>query len=352
LSRSKRKWDHIHLALATGHERHAGFDDISFIHQSLPNSSLEQVNLNTKIGELFLSSPIFINAMTGGGGERTFEINRNFAIAAKESGVAIAVGSQMSALRDSAERKTYEIVRKEYQNGIIIGNLGSEATVDEAKAAIEMLEANALQIHLNIVQELAMPEGDRDFRFALERIEKIVSNVDVPVIIKEVGFGMNRETVAKLQSVGISAVDIGGFGGTNFAKIENERRTNSLAFFNEWGIPTTVAIVEANETATGISVIASGGIQTSFDIAKSIALGADAAGMAGFFLKILMKEGIDALIKEIKMLHQELAIIMTALGAKNIFALQHVPLIISGKTHHWLHERNISTKKFSHRNIN
>lgn len=351
MNRSKRKWEHIHLALTTGQERLAGFDDISFIHQSLPNSSLEQVNLNTKIGELLLSSPIFINAMTGGGGERTLEINRNLAIAARETGIALSVGSQMSALKDSAERKTYEIVRKEYKDGIIISNLGSEATVDEAKAAIEMLEANALQIHLNVVQELAMPEGDRDFRFALERIERIASDVNVPVIIKEVGFGMNRETVAKLQSVGISAVDIGGFGGTNFAKIENERRTNSLAIFNKWGIPTTVAIVEANETATGISVIASGGIQSCLDIAKSIALGADAAGMAGFFLKILIKEGIDDLIAEINMLHQELAMMMTALGAKNIFALQHVPLIISGKTHHWLNERNINTKKFSHRNI-
>lgn len=339
------------MALATGQERLTGLDDITFIHQSLPNTNLEQANLHSKIGELFLSSPIFINAMTGGGGERTLEINKNLAIAAKETGIAISVGSQMSALKDANERKTYEVVRNEYPDGVIIGNIGSEATVDDAKAAIEMLEANALQVHLNVVQELVMPEGDRDFRHALERIEKMVASVHVPIIVKEVGFGMNKETVTKLHSVGVSAVDVGGFGGTNFGKIENERRASSLAFFNEWGIPTSISIAEAKGAGTYCSILASGGIQTSLDIAKAIALGADAAGVAGYFLKILTKEGIAALITEIHTLHKELTMIMTALGAKNILELQHAPIIISGKTHHWLTERNINTKLYSQRSI-
>ncbi|MFO1444595.1 type 2 isopentenyl-diphosphate Delta-isomerase [Bacillus sp. Bva_UNVM-123] len=351
MSRSKRKWDHIQLALSTGQGRQAGFDDIAFIHQSLPNSALDEANISTKIGELYLSSPFFINAMTGGGGERTLQVNENLAIAAKETGLAISLGSQMSALKDPSERKTYDIVRKVYPKGLIIGNLGSEANVDQAKAAIEMIEADALQIHLNVVQELAMPEGDRDFRFALKRIEKIASCVNTPIIVKEVGFGMSMDTVAKLQSVGVAAVDIGGYGGTNFAKIENERRASSLPFFDEWGIPTPIAIVEAKEASTNMSVFASGGIQSSLDIAKSIALGADAAGVAGFFLKILIKEGIEALIEEIKTIQHELALIMTALGAKSIADLQQVPMIISGKTHHWLSERSIDTKKFSQRKI-
>lgn len=351
MSRAKRKWDHIQLALATGQERVTGLDDITFIHQSLPNSSVEQVDLHSEIGELSLSSPIFINAMTGGGGERTLEINRNIAIAAKETGVAISVGSQMSALKDPNERKTYEVVRKEYPEGVIIGNLGSEATVEQALAAIEMLEANALQIHLNVVQELVMPEGDRDFRNALERIEKIINNVHVPIIVKEVGFGMNKETVEKLHTVGVSAVDVGGFGGTNFGKIENERRISSLDFFNDWGIPTSISIVEAKGAHPNVSVLASGGIQTSLDIAKAIALGADAAGIAGFFLKILMKQGIEGLIKKIESIHEELSMIMTALGAKNILELKQAPVIISGNTHHWLTERNVNTKMYSQRKI-
>ena len=351
VSRSKRKWDHIQLALTTGKKRLTGFDDITFIHQSMPHTSLDQATLNVKIGELSLSSPIFINGMTGGGGEPTLRINRELAIAAKEMGMAMAVGSQMSALKDSTERKSYEVVRKEYPKGIIIGNLGSEATVDQAKAAIDMIEANALQIHLNVVQELTMPEGDRDFRSALHRIEAIVQHTNVPIIVKEVGFGMSRETLLMLCSIGVSAVDIGGFGGTNFAKIENERRNRELSIFNDWGIPTAVSIVEAKESTKNVSIIGSGGIQTSLDIAKAIALGAEAVGMAGFVLNILMNKGIDALMEELQIIHNEIKMIMTAIGASNVIELQQAPLIISGKTHHWLNERNIDTKKYSQRMI-
>ena len=131
--------------------------------------------LDTKIGELSLSSPIFINAMTGGGGDRTKKINQELAIVANEFGLAMAVGSQMSAIRSPEEAETYRVVRKENSNGIIIGNLGSEASLDDAKRAIDMVEANALQIHLNVIQELTMPEGDRDFSGALKRIEEIIS---------------------------------------------------------------------------------------------------------------------------------------------------------------------------------
>ncbi|WP_396229734.1 type 2 isopentenyl-diphosphate Delta-isomerase [Cytobacillus sp.] len=349
MSRSKRKWDHIRLALATGQERKAGFEDITFIHQSLPNISLEQVKLDTRIGELSVSSPIFINAMTGGGGDRTKEINRDLAMAAKELEMAISVGSQMSALKDPTEVESYQVIRQAYPNGIIIGNLGSEATIDQAKTAVEMIEANALQIHLNVVQELTMPEGDRNFCSALKRIEDIVKSLSVPIIVKEVGFGMNKETVTKLLSIGVSAVDVGGFGGTNFAKIENNRRESAFSFFNDWGIPTTVSIAEAKAAGRGVSVIGSGGVQNSLDIAKAIALGADAVGVAGYFLKILMKERVEALVKELHLIHGEIAMMMTALGARNILELQQVPIIISGNTHHWLSERSIDTKQYSQR---
>ncbi len=349
VSRSKRKWDHIRLALATGQERNAGFEDITFIHQSLPNTSLEQVKLDTKIGELSVSSPIFINAMTGGGGTRTLEINRDLAFAAKELGMAISVGSQMSALKDPAESESYRVIRTTYPDGIVIGNLGSEATIDQAKTAVDMIEANALQIHLNVVQELTMPEGDRNFCSALTRIEDIVKSLNVPIIVKEVGFGMNKEAVSRLLSIGVSAVDVGGYGGTNFAKIENNRRENAFSFFNDWGISTTVSIAEAKAAGKELSVLGSGGVQNSLDIAKAIALGADAVGVAGYFLKILMKEGVDALIEELHLIHGEITMMMTALGVRTIKELQLVPIIISGKTHHWLNERNIDTKQYSQR---
>ncbi|MCL6571340.1 MAG: type 2 isopentenyl-diphosphate Delta-isomerase [Bacillus sp. (in: Bacteria)] len=351
MSRSERKWDHIRFALQNRQEHSSAFDDIKFIHQSLPNISVSDVQLEMGIGELYLGSPIFINAMTGGGGEKTYKINKELAIVAKNTGLAMAVGSQMSAIKDKSERYTYEIVRKENPTGVIIANLGSEATPDHANAAIEMIEANALQIHLNVIQELTMPEGDRDFSGVLKRIESIVKVVDVPVIVKEVGFGMCKEMVESLASIGATAVDVGGSGGTNFAEIENKRREQTLSFFNNWGIPTPITIIEAASISNKNFIIGSGGFLTGHDIAKGIAIGANAIGMAGFFLGILVEKGIEALQEEIDTLHKELIMIMTALGAKSIADLKNTPLIISGDTYHWLNQRGIDTKKYSQRSI-
>lgn len=349
MTRAKRKWEHIKYALLETEKNSHGFSDVSFVHQSIPNLALKDITLEHCIGELSLSSPIFINAMTGGGGSRTTAINGQLATLASELGLGMAVGSQMAALKDSTERLSYQIVRKENPSGIIFANLGSEATVEQAKLAVEMIEANAIQIHLNVVQEITMPEGDRDFSGALKRIENIVNAVNIPVIVKEVGFGMSKECVEKLQSIGIYAVDIGGFGGTNFASIENARREETLSFFNDWGIPTTISIVEAKSSAPSLAVFATGGIHNSLDVAKSIALGADAVGMAGFFLKHLLQNGLEATIDKTRKLNDDLKYIMLALGAQNTRALQASPLIISGYTHHWLNERGINTKRYSQR---
>jgi isopentenyl-diphosphate Delta-isomerase len=349
VSRAKRKIEHIRYALSTGQNRFHGFEDITFIHQSLPETSIAQIDMRTKIGELELSSPIFINAMTGGGGKETLNINHDLAVAAYECNIPIAVGSQMSALKDKNERETYEVVRKVNKRGLVFANLGSEATVEQAKEAVEMIEADGLQIHLNAIQELVMPEGDRDFTGALKRIEKIVSSLPVPVIVKEVGFGISRETAKMLSDIGVAAIDVGGFGGTNFAHIENKRRSNLLSYFNDWGIPTTVSIVEVSQSVSNLSVIGSGGIQNALDVAKAIALGSSAVAFAGYFLKILVEHGVEALIQEIQAIKHDLQLIMTALGAKNISELQTVPLIIKGDTYHWLNERGFDTKKYSNR---
>jgi isopentenyl-diphosphate Delta-isomerase len=347
MSRANRKWDHIKYALQESQQNSSGFSDVTLIHQSLPNLALQDITLNHCVGELLFSSPIFINAMTGGGGSETTTINGNLAIIARELGLSMAVGSQMSALKDPAEKNSYEIVRKENPRGIIFANLGSETDVNQAKSAVEMIEANAIQIHLNVVQEITMPEGDRNFHGALRRIEELVKELTVPVIVKEVGFGMSMETVKQLQSIGVSAIDVGGMGGTNFAAIENERRDESLSFFNDWGIPTAISIAEAKSVPTSVAILASGGIKNSIDVVKSIALGADAVGMAGFFLKLLLERGIEETIVKARQLHNEIRYMMLALGAPNIKSLQTVPLIISGHTHHWLNERGVNTKKYS-----
>ncbi|MDP4161855.1 MAG: type 2 isopentenyl-diphosphate Delta-isomerase [Bacillota bacterium] len=349
MSRSKRKIDHIRYALEEDMINQSAFEDIKFIHCSLPNSKVADVRLDNKLGELLISSPLFINAMTGGGGEKTYRINKDLAMAAKRTGLAMAVGSQMAAIRDPQERKTYEIVRRENPDGIILANLGSEASPEHAKEAIDMVRADALQIHLNVIQELTMPEGDRDFTDALKRIERIVNQIQVPVIVKETGFGMSKETVSILSSIGVSYVDISGFGGTNFAKIENRRREHPFPFFDQWGIPTAISILEATHFFPTISVIGSGGIHSSLDIAKGLASGANAIGMAGPLLRILNQSGLEGLVSHIDKLHEELTFIMAALGALTIPELQKIPIMISGNTFHWLEQRGIDTKLYCSR---
>jgi isopentenyl-diphosphate delta-isomerase len=347
MSRAKRKIEHIQHALSTADQGASGFDDITFVHQSLPDIRMNDIHLHTTLGELLLSSPFFINAMTGGGGQKTLEINKGLAEAAKHCRMAMAVGSQMAALKDDKQRETFEIVRKVNKDGIIFANIGSEATVDDAKRAVEMIEADGLQIHLNAVQELVMPEGDRDFTGALLRIEQIVQTVQVPVIVKEVGFGMSKETALRLKEIGVKIVDVGGFGGTNFARIENKRRSNTITYFNDWGIPTAASIVEVVQTSPSLVVIGSGGVRTALDAAKAIALGASAVGMAGPFLRTLVEQGVEALVTYIEELHRDLTLIMGALGVQTIDKLQRVPLVIRGDTHHWLTERGFDTKIYS-----
>src|SRR5690606_36683786 len=180
--------------------------------------------------------------------------------AAKETGMKMAVGSQMSAIKDRDERACCKIVRKDNPDRIICDNLGSEATLQQALEEIETIEGNTLQVHITIVQELTMPEGDRDFKGALDRIRHIADSVSVPVIVKEIGFGISYETAGKLAEIKISAIYISGYGGTNFARIENEGRAKKLEYFQDWGVPTAVAIVEAKKAFPGI-ILASGGIR-------------------------------------------------------------------------------------------
>jgi isopentenyl-diphosphate delta-isomerase len=307
-----------------------------------------------------LSSPIIINAMTGGARE-TEDINRELAIAARECGLAMAVGSQMSAIKNSDVASSYRIVREVNPQGLIFGNLGSEASLEQAERAVDMINADALQIHLNVMQELIMPEGDRDFTGMLERIKAIVQGIGIPVIVKEVGFGMVRESALALFQAGVSIIDVGGSGGTNFAEIENKRRTQPMEWLNDWGCKTSIALLEAGEAlkernccsaqipATRLSLIGSGGVRSSLEACKALTLGASAVGIAGTFLHTLRTEGTAALINRIHEMHQHLKLLMTALGALTIEDLKDVPIIICGETAHWCDVRGIDIKQYAAR---
>ncbi|SFP40933.1 type 2 isopentenyl-diphosphate Delta-isomerase [Salibacterium halotolerans] len=349
MTRSERKRDHIQYALSTGMPSWNSLDDIRFVHNSLPETSVSEIDVSVINGGLALSSPFIINAMTGGGGTETEHINRSLARAAAETGAAMAVGSQMGAVKDEREWYTFETVRANHPNGRVFANLGSELTPDQAVKAVEMLKADALQIHLNVIQELVMPEGDRDFRGAIDRIKKTVQAVDVPVIVKETGFGMSAENVKALERIGVSVVDIGGHGGTNFSRIENQRRERHLSFFDEWGIPTAASIAEAASLKSTLSLTASGGIRNGVEAAKAIALGADAAALAGSVLAALKNGGREEAASFLHQCMDELKMVMTASGASTISELKTVPVVIEGKTKEWLNERGIDTKAYSQR---
>lgn len=347
MSRTSRKLDHVKHALQVGQSGDHGFDDVKLVHNCLPNINVSDVQLDIIIGGLPLSSPIIINAMTGGA-EETLRINQQLAIIAKEKGLAMAVGSQMAAIKNPNFTYTYQVVRKENPKGIIFANLGSEATVDQALRAVEMIEANALQIHLNVVQELVMPEGDRRFEGALKRIERIVQQINCPVVVKEVGFGISREAARKLSSIGVQMIDIGGFGGTNFSTIENKRRLMPYESFDEWGIKTVSSLVEVTQ-AGHVDVISSGGIQTPLDIIKSLVLGAKAVGMAGFFLKHVHGNKLEELLALVDSYHDQMKSMMCALGITNIEQASQVPVVISGESYHWLTQRGCDLSHYAQR---
>jgi isopentenyl-diphosphate delta-isomerase len=308
---------------------------------------MENCQLDTQIGGLKFGSPIFINAMTGGS-ISTIEINRDLAAAAKTTGVALAVGSQRAALSNPQLTETYRIVRTVNPEGVIIGNLGADTTVEDAKRAVEMVEANMLQLHLNVPQELVMPEGDRDFRGILRSIEQVVRHLAVPVIVKEVGFGMSSETYRQLMEIGVSQIDVGGRGGTNFIRIENQRRTSDdYPFLYGWGQSTVVSLLELQLIKHPFDVIASGGIRNALDMVKTMILGAKAVGVAGPILRLHAEAGAEGVIQAIDTWHEHLKIIMTMLGVRTIRELSSVPLVITGKSKDWCLARGIDIHRYA-----
>lgn len=346
MTRAKRKQEHIkHVIQTQSDSNESYFDSIHVIHQSVPNMNWERVSMEVEVGELLLSSPLFVNAMTGGGGLPTERINQQLAIASKETGITLAVGSQMSAIKDSGEINTFKIVRKENPNGIIFANIGAEASVEEAKRVVGMIEANALQVHVNTLQELLMPEGDRQFEGYLSRIQQIVEKVGVPVIVKEVGYGISRETAQQLKDIGVTYCDVGGKGGTNFSRVENLRRQNPLTSFENWGIPTPVSILETTSIFTDGHVFASGGIRDGLDGVKSLILGAKAFGMAGILLRTLVEDGLEELINKIHSIHEEVKIAMVLLSCNNLLDLSGIPVVYTNEIKDWLEQRNIIKDK-------
>lgn len=340
---ANRKDDHVIEALKQYHPHSSDeFVQTRFVHQSLTQTTLQDVDLATTLGSLTLHTPFFINAMTGGS-PQTDPINEKLAIVAKETGLAMATGSNSIAIKHPKTREGFKKLRQINPNGLLFANLGAHHSLENAKIVVDLLQADALQIHLNTPQELVMNEGDRDFSNWLTNIQHIVEQLSVPVIVKEVGFGMSHDTMTLLQQAGVSIIDVSGRGGTNFITIENNRRHDkSFDIIQPWGLTTLESLLEAKKLPQMPTLIASGGIKNAHDIAKCIALGASAVGLSGQFLYLIQKFGIKRTIEWVNQTKNHLRTIMTLLDAPTITHLQQKPLVLAPSLRHWANERQIA----------
>ena len=342
-----------HLALADvqyNPRANSGFDSVRFMPNALPQLALDEVDSSVRVfaedascacnasasacstsaNPAFLwRSPLYINAMTGGSSNAQ-KINAQLARVAAKTGVAIASGSLSAALQNNALSATFSVIRSENPRGFVMANVSAGTSASDAMRAVEMLQANALQVHLNAAQELVMPEGDRDFRNWLKNIEQIVRScerVSVPVVVKETGCGMTARDVLRLRDVGVRAVDVSGRGGTNFVTIENARRSHGgYDYLADWGLTTVESLIDIRKCealkANPVEIFASGGVRTPLDVVRALALGASAVGVAGEFLHTLMHEGEDALTQQISDWQEQIRVIMALLGCKSVADLR------------------------------
>jgi isopentenyl-diphosphate delta-isomerase len=322
-----RKSDHIRINLQEDVRSGltTGLENYRFIHQALPELNLSDIDLSQTLFHRQLKAPILISSMTGGT-ESAGKINRVLAEATHITGIAMGVGSQRVALEHSEAVASFQI-RNFAPNSLLFANLGAVQLnygygIDECQRAVDMIEADALILHLNALQEAVQPEGDTHFAGLLLKIENICKVLPVPVIAKEVGWGFSAKAAGLLANAGVKAIDIAGAGGTSWSQVEMHRATNEsqarlAAAFIDWGIPTAESIEQVRKAAPGLIIFASGGLRSGVDIAKCIALGASLGGMASPFLRAAV-QSLDATILAIEELSREIRICMFATGSKNL----------------------------------
>ncbi|AID02185.1 MULTISPECIES: type 2 isopentenyl-diphosphate Delta-isomerase [Staphylococcus] len=344
IKREQRKNEHVEIAMAQKDATISDFDEIRFVHHSIPNIDVDDVDLTSNLKDFTLNQPLYINAMTGGS-EWTKQINEKLAVIARETGIAMAVGSTHAALRNSKMASSFSVVRETNPEGIIFSNVGADVPVDKAVESVKLLDAQALQVHVNAPQELVMPEGNRTFSTWMENLAQIVARVDVPVIVKEVGFGMSKETIKSLNEIGIKYVDVSGRGGTNFVDIENERRTyKDMDYLGLWGQTTVESLLESTAYQQDMDILASGGVRTPLDAVKCLALGASAVGMSRPFLNHVENYGITETLNYTEQFTEHMKKIMTMLDAKSIKDLQHAQMVFSPKLQSWIEQRGLDIK--------
>ncbi|MEM8828220.1 MAG: type 2 isopentenyl-diphosphate Delta-isomerase [Cyanobacteria bacterium P01_G01_bin.19] len=327
-----RKADHLRICLEDDVQFRQvtnGLDRYRFDHVCLPELDFDEIDIGTQFLHKKLHAPILISSMTGGT-EQAKTINCRLAIAAQKYGLAMGVGSQRIAVENPDTAHTFA-VRSLAPDAILFANLGAVQLnytygLEQCLQVVDILQADALILHLNPLQECIQPNGDKNFKGLLAKIEQLCQQINVPVIAKEVGNGISAKMAAKLIDVGVDVIDVAGAGGTSWAKVESERAENNLQrklgkTFGDWGISTADCIVDIKTQHPDLPLIASGGLRNGMEVAKAIALGADLAGLAFPFLKAA-SESETALDEAIELLIAELKTVLFCTGNQNLAQLK------------------------------
>ncbi|HKF19741.1 MAG TPA: type 2 isopentenyl-diphosphate Delta-isomerase [Candidatus Dormibacteraeota bacterium] len=359
----RRKGEHLQVA-STGDvnsRTSPGWPDVRLVHCALPLTDLSAIDLSVELLGRRLHAPLVISAMTGGH-RMASEVNRRLASAAERHGLAMGLGSQRAALRNPDLAETYAVARRVAPNALLIANVGAPQLIDQASGAalgaaelmesVRMIGADALAIHLNFLEESVQTEGDRRAAGIREAIGAVVATAGVPVVAKETGAGISGEVAMELEALGFAAIDVGGLGGTSFSAVEairaaaagDERGARIGEVFRDWGIPTAVSVVAAS--ATGLPVIATGGIRSGLDAAKAVALGATAVGVARPLL-IAALESEEALERWIAGFLEELRVAAFLTGCRSVAELWAVPRTVTGETRRWLDDLGYTGSRLS-----
>jgi isopentenyl-diphosphate delta-isomerase len=341
---AERKVDHLDLATSgdVGFKHTTTlFECVRLVHDALPDLDLDAIDLSCTLLGKKLSAPILIAAMTGGA-ERAERINRELAAIAEERGYAFGLGSQRAMLKRSEAKSSYA-VRSVAPSALVLGNLGvvqaAKMTSAEVQDLASAVGADALCVHLNPAMELVQEEGDRDFRGGLDTLQRLSEELTLPVIAKETGCGLSHTVAAKLRRVGVRHVDVSGAGGTSWVAVETQRaqpekKALGQAYW-EWGIPTAVSVAWVHSHGFD-TVFATGGMQSGLDIAKAIALGASAGGIARAALQALERGGPSGARKFFDGVEAELRAALLLTGSANLAALRRAPRVVTGELKDWL----------------
>lgn len=332
---SERKADHIRINLEEDVQSGltTGLEQLHFQHNALPELSLDEIQTGLSFLGKPLRLPLLISSMTGGTG-RAHEINRALAAAAQAAGIAMGLGSQRAALEDPNLAQTYQM-RTVAPDILLFANLGAVQlnygySLEHCQRAVDMVQADALVLHFNPLQEALQPEGDVNFAGLLRKVEQICARLPVPVIAKEVGWGISVDAARRLTEAGVKAVDVAGAGGTSWSEVEKHRledpvQAKTAAAFVQWGIPTAEAVRQLRLAFPRLPLIASGGLRNGLEMAKCLALGADVCGMAGPFLRAAA-ESEEHVLRLIQQTAREMRIVMFAAGHPDLSSLKQAEL--------------------------